>query len=71
MNLEMLMGRGVASPNLKQLSGLANLFAHVHHGPCLPRDMTLWIRWTISMGFRLRRVLPDGPASVLQSVVTP
>ena len=29
MNLEMLMGRGVASPNLKQLSGLANLFVRV------------------------------------------
>ena len=29
MNLELLMGRGAASPHLKRLSGLANLFAHV------------------------------------------
>ena len=29
MNLELLMGRGVASPHLKPLSGLANPFAHV------------------------------------------
>ena len=29
MNLELLMGRGAASPHLKPLSGLANLFAHV------------------------------------------
>jgi len=29
MNLELLMGRGAASPHLKSLSGLANLFARV------------------------------------------
>ena len=29
MNLELLMGRGAATPNLKPLSWLANLFAHV------------------------------------------
>ena len=29
MNLEQLMGRGAASPHLKPLSGLANLFARV------------------------------------------
>ena len=29
MNLELLMGRGAASPHLKPFSGLANLFAHV------------------------------------------
>ena len=29
MNLELLMGRGAASPHLKPLSGLANRFAHV------------------------------------------
>ena len=40
MSLELLIGRGDASPNFKPLSGLANLFAHVYHGPCLPRDMT-------------------------------
>ena len=29
MTLELLMGSGAASPHLKPLSGLANLFAHV------------------------------------------
>ena len=29
MNLELLMGRGAASPHLKPLSGLANLFVRV------------------------------------------
>ena len=29
MNLELLMGRGTASPHLNPLSGLANLFARV------------------------------------------
>ena len=29
MNLELLLGRGAASPHLKPLSGLGNLFAHV------------------------------------------
>ena len=29
MNLELLMGRGAASPHLRPLSGLVNLFAHV------------------------------------------
>ena len=29
MNLELPVGRGAASPHLKPLSGLANLFAHV------------------------------------------
>ena len=29
MRVELLMGRGAASPHLKPLSGLANLFAHV------------------------------------------
>ena len=29
MNLELLMGRGAASPNLKSLSVLANLLARV------------------------------------------
>ena len=29
MNLELLMGRGASSPNLKPLPGLDNLFAHV------------------------------------------
>ena len=29
MNLELLMGRGAASPHLKPLSGLANPFARV------------------------------------------
>ena len=29
MSLELLIGRGAASPHLKRLSGLANLFAHV------------------------------------------
>ena len=29
MNLELLMGRGAASPHLKPLSGLADLFARV------------------------------------------
>ena len=29
MNLELLIGRGAASPHLKSLSGLANLFARV------------------------------------------
>ena len=70
MNLELLMGKGAASPHLKPLSGLANLLV-CHHGHCLPRDMILWIRWPISMGVRLGRVLSDGPASVLQAVVTP
>ena len=29
MNLELLMGKGAASPHLKPLSGLANSFAYV------------------------------------------
>ena len=29
VNLELFLGRGAASPYLKSLSGLANLFAHV------------------------------------------
>ena len=29
MSLELLMGRGAASPHFKPLSGLANLFARV------------------------------------------
>ena len=29
VNLELFMGRGAASPHLKSLSGLANLFARV------------------------------------------
>ena len=34
MNLELLMGRGAASPHLKPLCALANLLAHV-----LPRAL--------------------------------
>ena len=33
--------------------------------------MIPWIKWPVSMGVRLGRVLPDGPASVLQPLVTP
>ena len=71
MNLELLMGRGAASPHLKPLSGLANLFARVSPRALPPQRHILWIRWPISMGVRLGRVLPDGPASVLQAEVTP
>ena len=71
MNLELLMGRGAASPHLKPLSVLGNPMLVCHHGHCLPRDRILWVRWPISMGVRLGRVLPDGPASVLQAEVTP
>ena len=35
MSLELLMGRGAASPHLKSLSGLANPFARVSP-PALP-----------------------------------
>ena len=37
MNLELLMGRGAASPHLKPLSGLANLFAPVSTGALPPQ----------------------------------
>ena len=70
MNLELLMGRGAANPHLKPLSVLANLLV-CHHGHCLPRDRILWVRWPISMGVRIGRVLAGGPASVLPEVVTP
>ena len=50
------MGRGAASPHFKSLSGLANLLK-CHHRHCLPRCRILWVRWPISMGVRLRRVL--------------
>ena len=70
MNLELLMGKGAASPHLKPLSGLGNPMLMCHHRHCLPRDRILWVRWPISMGVRLGRVLPDGPASVLQAMVT-
>ena len=50
---------------------LAHPFAHVSPRHCLPRDRILWVRWAMSMGFRLGRVLPDGPASILQEGVTP
>ena len=71
MNLELLMGRGAASPHLKPLSELAIHLLMCHHGHCLPRDRILWIRWSIPMEVRLGSVLPDGPASVLQAGVTP
>ena len=70
MSLELLMGRGAANPHLKPLSVLANLLV-CHHGHCLPRDRILWVRWPMFMGVRPGRVLPDGPASVLQAGVTP
>ena len=71
MNLELLMGRGASSPHLKQISGLANLFTSVSPQALPPQKHILWISWPIYMGIRLGRVLPDGPASVLQAVVTP
>ena len=70
MNLQLLMGRGAASPHLKPLSGLAICLLMCHHRHCLPREMILWLRWLISMGVRLGRVLPDGPVSVLQAGVS-
>ena len=71
MNLDLLMGRVAASSHLKPLSGLANPFAHVSPRHCFPRDSILWVRWAMSMGVSLGRVLPDGPASILQEGVTP
>ena len=62
-NLELHMGRGSASPHLNPLSGLANLFARVSPRALPPQRHILWIRWPISMGVRLGRVLPDGPES--------
>ena len=70
MNLELLMGRGASSPHLKPLSGLDNLFARVSPQALPTQRHILWIRWPLSMGVRLGRVLPDGPASVLQAMVT-
>ena len=61
MNLELLMGRGAASPHLKPLSRLANLFALVS-----PWALTTQRHDPMDkMGVRLGSVLPDGPASVL------
>ena len=70
MNLELLMGREAVSPYLKPLSGLAKICACVSPWALPPQGQdsvgkmaNLWIE--------ARKVLPDGPASVLQAVVTP
>ena len=57
MNLELLMGRGAASPHLKPLSGLANLFAHVSPHALSPQMQNPVGKMANSMGVRLRRVL--------------
>ena len=40
-------------------------------GTASPRDRIPWLRWPISTGVRPGTILPEGPASVLQAVVTP
>ena len=66
MNLELLMGRGTASPHLNPHFGLVNLFARVSLWALQPQRHDPMDK----MGVRLGSVLPDGPASVLQAVVT-
>ena len=70
MNLELLMGRGAASPHLKPNSGLANLFACVSPRALPPQRHDPVDKMANIYGGRIRGVLPYGPASVLQAVVS-
>ena len=45
MNLQLLMGRGAASPHLQQISELANLFTPVSPQALPPQKHILWIWW--------------------------
>ena len=70
MNLELLMGRGAASTHLKPHSEVANLFAGVSPRALPPQRHDPVDKMANIYGGRIRGVLPYGPASVLQAVVS-
>ena len=70
INLELLMGREAVSPHLKPLSGLAKICACVSPW-ALPPQGQVPVSKLANLRIEARKVLPDGPESVLQAVVTP